>query len=326
MKHILITMLLGVMLWATPQTFTVSEVQVTVECPTTECPEPVICPDPIVCETCPDSVNFFTNLAEHHGNFSGTIQFEDGTPCSGCAVKLVGEDWLVRGNCDKEGNFNIWVVPDKAFNLRAYHYDYGPEWAVYIPAVSGIPEGETVNEEECRLVPSDTIIDGPDTYDDQDANITNEDMVLYNLDCNPTVSGESLVTAPRAATISLDGITGTVTTTGADIQVTKIITDSYKPNIGFMLDDANTVDVSFDIELESGAYTLFMVDLIANPWNRLWQMSDIATVNTIGTKHYEFKNIDVSGGKLYLMRVFFESKTSGVGKYSMKNLEVKKVD
>jgi hypothetical protein len=80
------------------------------------------------------------------GIYRGRIIYEDGTPAKDVRVHAIGNKWVACDlSTDKEGIFEIEVIPDSSFQLKAYNYKdkYEAEYDGIIPAIAS---GEVVED------------------------------------------------------------------------------------------------------------------------------------------------------------------------------------
>ncbi len=79
------------------------------------------------------------------GIYRGRIVHEDGTPAKDVRVHAIGDNWIASDlSTDADGKFEIKVIPDSSFTLKAYHYKDKYE-AVYTGgSISGIASGDIV--------------------------------------------------------------------------------------------------------------------------------------------------------------------------------------
>ena len=80
------------------------------------------------------------------GIYRGRIIYEDGTPAEDVRVHAIGNKWVACDlSTDKEGIFEIEVIPDSSFQLKAYNYKdkYEAEYDGIIPAIAS---GEVVED------------------------------------------------------------------------------------------------------------------------------------------------------------------------------------
>jgi len=77
------------------------------------------------------------------GIYKGKIMYEDGSPARGIRIQARGENWISTDlTTDEEGRFEIEVVPNSDFKIRAYDYVEKFE-AVFKDTISGIASGDT---------------------------------------------------------------------------------------------------------------------------------------------------------------------------------------
>ena len=80
-------------------------------------------------------------IEEDPGIYHGRIVDENGNPLSDVRLKAVGENWIGNDlSTDENGNFEIKVIPNSNFRLKAYNYKdkYAAE---YSQEIAGIPSG-----------------------------------------------------------------------------------------------------------------------------------------------------------------------------------------
>jgi hypothetical protein len=85
-------------------------------------------------------------IEQDPGIYRGRIVYEDGTPAEDVRVYAVGDKWKSTDlSTDEEGIFEIEVVPDKSFHLKAYTFKdkYEAEYDGIIPAIAS---GEVVED------------------------------------------------------------------------------------------------------------------------------------------------------------------------------------
>ena len=76
------------------------------------------------------------------GIYKGRIVYEDGTPARGIRIQARGENWIETDlSTDEDGWFEIEVVPNSDFTIRAYDYVKKFE-AVFKGNIAGIRSGE----------------------------------------------------------------------------------------------------------------------------------------------------------------------------------------
>ncbi len=78
-------------------------------------------------------------IEEDPGVYRGHIVDIDGNPLSDVRLKAVGKNWISRDlTTDEEGNFEIKVIPDSNFRLKAYNYKdkYAAEYSEEIKGIS----------------------------------------------------------------------------------------------------------------------------------------------------------------------------------------------
>jgi hypothetical protein len=81
------------------------------------------------------------------GMYKGKIVDEDENPMPNVRLKAKGKNWVSEDlTTDENGEFEIAVVPNEAFNLSAYNYEekFGAEFTA---TLQGIAAGDTVIEE-----------------------------------------------------------------------------------------------------------------------------------------------------------------------------------
>jgi len=85
-------------------------------------------------------------VVEAPGRYIGRITYEDGTPARGIRILAMGENWI-QGDLttDSEGKFEIKVVPNSDFTIRAYDFVKKFE-AVFKEVIPGIGSGETFED------------------------------------------------------------------------------------------------------------------------------------------------------------------------------------
>jgi hypothetical protein len=80
------------------------------------------------------------------GIYRGRILNEDGTPANDVRICAMGENWVSTDlSTDADGYFEIEVVPESDFKLKAYDYKdkYG---AVYNSTIPAVASGDIVEE------------------------------------------------------------------------------------------------------------------------------------------------------------------------------------
>jgi len=85
-------------------------------------------------------------LVEDPGIYRGSIVNENGSPMSEVRVKAIGDNWISSElSTDKNGVFEIKVIPGSSFKLSAYDYKdkYGANYNGIIPAIAS---GEIVED------------------------------------------------------------------------------------------------------------------------------------------------------------------------------------
>ncbi|WP_201353794.1 carboxypeptidase regulatory-like domain-containing protein [Hydrogenimonas urashimensis] len=85
-------------------------------------------------------------IEEAAGLYTGRIVYEDGTPARGIRIQARGENWIMTDlSTDEDGRFEIEVVPNSDFKIRAYDYVKKFE-AVFKEVIPGIKPGETFED------------------------------------------------------------------------------------------------------------------------------------------------------------------------------------
>jgi hypothetical protein len=80
------------------------------------------------------------------GTYRGRIVFEDGTPAKDVRIYAIGANWIGTDlSTDSDGTFEIEVIPDSNFQLKAYNYKDKYE-AVYAGTIQAITSGEIVED------------------------------------------------------------------------------------------------------------------------------------------------------------------------------------
>ncbi len=80
------------------------------------------------------------------GIYRGRIVYTDGTPAQDIRIHAVGTNWSSSDlSTDSEGIFEIKVIPDSSFQLKAYNYKDKYE-AVYNGTIQAIASGEIIED------------------------------------------------------------------------------------------------------------------------------------------------------------------------------------
>ncbi len=85
-------------------------------------------------------------LEDEAGIYRGRIINEDGSPMSDVRVHAVGENWISSDlTTDENGIFEIEVIPDSSFQLKAYDYKnrYGAD---YNSTIAAVASGDVVED------------------------------------------------------------------------------------------------------------------------------------------------------------------------------------
>ena len=79
------------------------------------------------------------------GIYTDRILYPDGTPVKNLHIHAIGDNWIRTDlSTDENGEFEIEVIPGKAFTLKAYH-STDKYSAVYNGMISAVASGETIN-------------------------------------------------------------------------------------------------------------------------------------------------------------------------------------
>ena len=85
-------------------------------------------------------------IEEEVGIYRGQIVYTDGTPAQNIRIHAIGKNWSSSDlSTDKDGVFEIEVIPDSSFQLKAYNYKDKYE-ANYNGTIGAISSGEIVEE------------------------------------------------------------------------------------------------------------------------------------------------------------------------------------
>ena len=80
------------------------------------------------------------------GIYRARIVYEDGTPAKGVRVHTSGINWIRTDlSTDVDGIFEIEVIPESNFQLKAYNYRDKCE-AVYDGTIQAIASGEIIED------------------------------------------------------------------------------------------------------------------------------------------------------------------------------------
>lgn len=84
-------------------------------------------------------------VEEALGIYSDRILYPDGTPVKNLHIHAIGDNWIRTDlSTDENGEFEIEVIPGKAFTLKAYH-STDKYSATYNGTISAVASGEIVN-------------------------------------------------------------------------------------------------------------------------------------------------------------------------------------
>ncbi|UPT76805.1 hypothetical protein MN086_07025 [Sulfurovum sp. XGS-02] len=84
-------------------------------------------------------------VEEALGIYTDRILYPDGTPAKNLHIHAIGDNWIRTDlSTDENGEFEIEVIPGKAFTLKAYH-STDKYTATYNGTISAVASGEIVN-------------------------------------------------------------------------------------------------------------------------------------------------------------------------------------